>query len=227
MAKLRFDTKSIPSISVSETGFKEFTATEPPIGSIIVYKTSHVYDEFEPSYTFGRVVSRAVVKHTNVLGVQLHHTFSIDYNGNSTTMFFFKERSHLVSDTFDDLLFHWNTLDALKAWKTTPRATIDYRGLNRLLLSIPRSKGSSKGIPATFHDAVKNFFDGGHYNHHNEVSGLLETHEQAGRCGALFGDIPPHVIDLIARILSGHPHGHLTKSVVDGRRLRDKQPRLR
>jgi len=117
----------------------------------------------------------------------------------------------------------------LKEWKTTPRATIDYRGLNRLLLSIPPSKGSSKGIPSTFHDAVKNYFDGNHYNHNNEVSGLFETHEQAGRSGALFGDIPLPVIDLIARTLSGHSFGHLTQSVVDGResrQRRDKHQRL-
>ena len=214
MPRVRFHAQKIPGISFYEQGFKPFTATEPPIGSIIVYKISHVYDEFEPSYSVGRVVSRQIDDH--VFGVKLHHTIAIDYNGKTTSMLFFNECTMLFSETSDDLICEWSPLDVLKACKTTPRATIDYRALNRLLLSIP----PSQGIPLKFHVAIKNYFDGDHYNHNNEVSGLFETHEQAGRAGSLFGEIPLSVIDLVARILSGHPFGHLTKIGLDGRESR-------
>jgi hypothetical protein len=212
----RFDAKRIPSIHVPNQEFNDFTATDPPIGSIIVYRTSHEYDEFDPSYSFGRVVSRARVDPQGMFDVKLHHTFGIERHGNNTSILFYKEPTIVFSEHFDDLVNQWFTLDALKDWKTTPRAAIDHIGLNRLLLSIP----PSEGIPSHFHDSIKEYFDGDHYNHDNEVAGLLETHELASYSGAMLGEIPLSVIDVIARILSGHAPGHLTSSVLGGREVR-------
>ena len=213
----RFHSKKIPSISIPDQDFHDFT-TNPPNGSIVVIRTSHEYDEFDPSYSFGRVVSREIVDE-GMFGVKLHHTFGIERHGNNTSILFYKEHSIVLTDNGDDLINHWFTLDALKDWKTTPRSTMDHIGLNRLLLSIP----PSEGIPSHFHDSIREYFDGDHYNHNNEVSGLLETHELASYSNAMFGEIPLSIIDVIARTLSGHAPGHLTSSVLAGREKRLKK----